>query len=98
MGRPQRSSDVERAMLLLEETRFPTRNLDLIYGAENQSVESFLASVQRVIDYGAEELFLYPLYVRQLTGLGKRNQRSTAGLAYQEHDWIASDWTATMPP
>ena len=87
MGRPQRSDDVEQALRLLEETPFPTRNLDLIYGADNQSVDSFLESVQRVIDYGAEELFLYPLYVRQLTGLGKRQPRSSAGLDSDELDW-----------
>ncbi len=75
MGRPQRMADVERALELLQATKFGTCNLDLIYGAENQSVDSFLDSVQRVIDYGAEELFLYPLYVRQLTGLGKRHAR-----------------------
>ena len=86
MGRPQRNLEVERALMLLEETRFPTRNLDLIYGADNQSVESFLESVQRVVDYGAEELFLYPLYVRQLTGLGKRQQRLGGGQVSDELD------------
>lgn len=75
MGRPQRSDDVVRALDLLSKVKFSTLNLDLIYGAENQSAQSFVNSVQRVVDYGAEELFLYPLYVRQLTGLGKRQSR-----------------------
>lgn len=87
MGRPQRSLDVERALEFLDETKFETRNLDLIYGADNQSVKSFLDSVQRVIDYGAEEIFLYPLYVRQLTGLGKRGQRSGQAIEHDELAW-----------
>lgn len=87
MGRPQRCDDVQHALDLLDEIKFPTRNLDLIYGAENQSAESFLRSVQRVIDFGAEEMFLYPLYVRRLTGLGKRQDRLAEGNEDEELAW-----------
>ncbi len=98
MGRPQRMADVERALELLQATKFGTCNLDLIYGAENQSVDSFLDSVQRVIDYGAEELFLYPLYVRQLTAWarGTRDWDKTSGTT--SFNGIVSAWSLTRQP
>lgn len=71
LGRPQRTRDVEQALMLLREAGFPGVNLDLIYGGESQTLASWLASLKRAIDYRAEEIYLYPLYVRPLTGLGR---------------------------
>jgi oxygen-independent coproporphyrinogen-3 oxidase len=71
LGRPQRGADVERAIGLIREQAFPTLNLDLIYGGEGQSDEECVESVDQAIDYRAEEIYLYPLYVRPLTGLGR---------------------------
>jgi oxygen-independent coproporphyrinogen-3 oxidase len=71
MGRPQRSREVEAAMALVKEARFPTVNLDLIYGGQSQTHSSWLDSVARASDFGADEIYLYPLYVRPLTGLGR---------------------------
>lgn len=75
MGRPQRAQQVDKALELLRQFEFPICNLDLIYGAEEQTIESWLESVDRSIEFGAQELFLYPLYVRRLTGLGQRAER-----------------------
>jgi oxygen-independent coproporphyrinogen-3 oxidase len=71
MGRPQQSATVAQALRLVRDAGFPIINLDLIYGAESQTTASWLASVQQAIDFAAEEIYLYPLYVRPLTGLGK---------------------------
>ncbi len=71
MGRPQRSADVERALDLLADAAFPVLNLDLIYGGETQTPRSWLASVRRAIDHRPQEIYLYPLYVRALTGLSR---------------------------
>lgn len=71
IGRPQKAADVHRTINLVREAGFPTLNLDLIYGGEQQSTASWLQSVQQAIDYQPEEIYLYPLYVRNLTGLGK---------------------------
>lgn len=86
MGRPQRVDDVRTALRLLSESTFAVRNLDLIYGAEGQSLGSWLDSVKEVVQFGAEELFLYPLYVRQLTGLGQRAERRVDALGHNS-DW-----------
>ncbi len=71
LGRPQKQIDVDRALDLLVEADFPTLNLDLIYGAEQQTLESWTESVVETVRIRPEEIYLYPLYVRPLTGLAK---------------------------
>jgi len=51
---------------------FQTLNIDLIYGIDGQTVESWLRSLRVALRWRPEELYLYPLYVRPLTGLGRR--------------------------
>ena len=69
--RPQQREVVARAIAAIRELAFPTLNLDLIYGIEGQSVASFLASIDAALAHRPEELYLYPLYVRPVTGLGR---------------------------
>jgi oxygen-independent coproporphyrinogen III oxidase len=69
--RRQRPEDVERTLGWLA-AAVPVRNVDLIYGLPGQTPESLCASIDRVIELGANELYLYPLYVRELTVLGRR--------------------------
>ncbi len=73
-GRPQTRAEVDAALGLLR-GRFAVLNLDLIYGLPGQTVESWLYSVRTAVGWGAEELYLYPLYVRPLTGLGNSAKR-----------------------
>lgn len=74
MGRPQRETDVRQALQLIRDHRFPTLNIDLIYGGAGQTTASWLHSIRAAIEYRPEELYIYPLYVRPLTGLGRRGQ------------------------
>lgn len=69
--RPQQRSVVESAIAQIREHGFPTLNLDLIYGIAGQTVASFLASIDCALAFRPEELYLYPLYVRPLTGLDR---------------------------
>ncbi|MBA2286278.1 MAG: STM4012 family radical SAM protein [Ktedonobacteraceae bacterium] len=78
-GRPQRTSSVEQALEAIQQVSFPTLNIDLIYGLPGQSVASWLQSLEIALRYEPEELYLYPLYIRPLTGLGRRER-------VQEHD------------
>jgi len=75
LGRPQRRRDLDAALAAIREARFPTFNIDLIYGAQGQTIHSWLASVDAALEFAPHEIYLYPLYVRRLTGLG-RLQRS----------------------
>jgi oxygen-independent coproporphyrinogen-3 oxidase len=71
-GRPQRRSDVDRALTALRDARVPVVNLDLIYGIPGQTPASWAHSLRTTLEWAPEEIYLYPLYVRPLTGLGRR--------------------------
>lgn len=72
LGRRQTAADLHRALNRVRELGFPTLNIDLIYGARGQTTDSWLESIDQALQYRSEEIYLYPLYVRQLTGLGRR--------------------------
>jgi oxygen-independent coproporphyrinogen III oxidase len=71
-GRAQKTVEVEQALARIREAGFPALNVDLIYGLPGQTVESWLGSLRAALRFAPEELYLYPLYVRPLTGLGRR--------------------------
>lgn len=71
LGRPQRAADVDQAIAVVRDARFPILNLDLIYGGAGQSEKAWLENVKRAVSYQPEEIYLYPLYVREFTGLAR---------------------------
>ncbi|MGW2594346.1 STM4012 family radical SAM protein [Streptomyces sp. NPDC001515] len=82
--RPQRLRDVERALDLIRATRIPVLNIDLIYGIDGQTERSWLGSLDTALRWRPEELYLYPLYVRPLTGL---DRGGAAGEAAADREW-----------
>ncbi|GAA3964287.1 coproporphyrinogen III oxidase family protein [Thermobifida alba] len=71
-GRPQRRADVDRALAAIREHAPAARlNIDLIYGIAGQTPDSWRHSLDTALAHRPEELYLYPLYVRPLTGLGR---------------------------
>ncbi len=72
-GRSQRTEDVEKALGDIRDAGFPTLNVDMIYGLPGQTVESWIGSLEAVRAWEPEEIYLYPLYVRPLTGLGQHD-------------------------
>ncbi|MFF3171619.1 STM4012 family radical SAM protein [Streptomyces sp. NPDC057900] len=81
--RPQRRADVEAALGLIRDARIPVLNIDLIYGIDGQDEASWRTSLDAALQWRPEELYLYPLYVRPLTGLG----RTGAAAADAETAW-----------
>jgi len=73
--RPQRADSVEAALDRIRAQGFPVLNLDLIYGIDGQTPASWQASLARALRWSPEEIYLYPLYVRPLTGLSARDRR-----------------------
>lgn len=71
-GRAQRRPEVEQALATIRAAQIPTLNIDLIYGLPNQTVTTWLESLEIALQWRPEELYLYPLYVRPLTGLDRR--------------------------
>jgi oxygen-independent coproporphyrinogen-3 oxidase len=70
-GRAQKEPWVHTAIGRMRDLGFPTLNLDLIYGLPGQTVQSWLESLESALQWRPEELYLYPLYVRPLTGLNR---------------------------
>lgn len=69
--RPQDPRVVARALDAIRATGVETLNVDLIYGIEGQTAATFVESLKQALTWRPEELYLYPLYVRPLTFLGK---------------------------
>ena len=78
VGRPTTVGAAEAALDRIRAAGIPTLNVDLIYGIGGQTVQSWLQSVRSSLRWRPEELYLYPLYVRPLTGLGRK------GLAWDD--------------
>ncbi|MFD7256288.1 STM4012 family radical SAM protein [Streptomyces sp. NPDC059874] len=70
--RPQKRAEVEAALSRIRDARIPVLNIDLIYGIDGQTEASWRYSLDAALAWSPEELYLYPLYVRPLTGLGRR--------------------------
>jgi oxygen-independent coproporphyrinogen III oxidase len=70
VGRVQHRAEVFAALERLK--AFATLNIDLIYGLPGQTAQTWLESLQTALEFAPEELFLYPLYSRPLTGLDGR--------------------------
>ncbi|QNP74634.1 STM4012 family radical SAM protein [Streptomyces roseirectus] len=72
--RPQKRADVEAALGRIRDAAIPVLNIDLIYGIDGQTAATWLNSLDAALSWRPEELYLYPLYVRPLTGLDRRAQ------------------------
>ena len=83
LGRPQKQKEIENALDTIRKVDFPTLSIDLIYGGAEQTSASWRFSLARSLEWQPEELFLYPLYVRPLTGLGKKSDREWSDFRLQ---------------
>jgi len=77
LGRPSTAQAALAALQRIRAHGFATLNIDLIYGARGQTRATLLSSIDTALRFEPEELYLYPLYVRPLTGLGRRDEQPT---------------------
>ncbi|MGV9703235.1 STM4012 family radical SAM protein [Streptomyces sp. NPDC003483] len=82
--RPQRRSDVEAALTRIRESAVAVLNIDLIYGIDGQTTASWRYSLDAALAWRPEEIYLYPLYIRPLTGLGRHADARTADREWDE--------------
>ncbi|MEU6431998.1 STM4012 family radical SAM protein [Microbispora sp. NPDC046973] len=73
--RPQKRAEVDAALDAIRASGIATLNIDLIYGIDGQTPDSWRYSLDAALTWKPEELYLYPLYVRPLTGLGRQPGR-----------------------
>lgn len=71
LGRPQKNTEVYQALDMIRQQNFSTLNMDLIYGGAGQDSVSWNETLKTTLKFCPEEIYLYPLYVRPLTGLEK---------------------------
>ena len=71
VGRSQSSEIVCKALNEIKTIGFATLNVDLIYGLPGQTEETWRGSLASALQFQPEEVYIYPLYVRSLTGLAR---------------------------
>lgn len=71
IGRPIDRNVLLSALAQIREMDFPSFNIDLIYGGEKQTPDRWAECLNEAMAFSPNEIYLYPLYVRPLTTLGK---------------------------
>ncbi|WP_331508952.1 STM4012 family radical SAM protein [Lachnoclostridium edouardi] len=69
LNRRHSPEQARKAAKWIREAGFSCLNLDLIYGIPGQTEKSFLASIDEALYWRPEEIFLYPLYIKEGTYL-----------------------------
>ena len=67
--RRQEATRVKETLTRIKDKGFPILNIDLIYGLPGQTIDNWLYSLHQALSFQPEEIYLYPLYVRPLTGM-----------------------------
>lgn len=80
--------DCKKALDEISMAGFSYRNIDLIYGILGQDKQSLKYSIDTALFYDPEELFLYPLYIKQGTGLFNKKV-SASKQTYQLYQFIS---------
>ncbi len=68
---------VRNALQLLKEANFPCLNIDLIYGIKGQTIHSIKHSLEIACSYEPDEIYIYPLYIKQGTLLDLKQEKAT---------------------
>lgn len=69
LGRIHSPKACETALAQMKKIGFKTINSDLIYGLPGQTTTSLLYSLEKLLTYMPDEIFLYPLYIKPQTPL-----------------------------
>jgi oxygen-independent coproporphyrinogen III oxidase len=81
LARPKQSEQVVAAIDTMRSHSSAEINLDLIYGTPGQTLHSFEQTLRSTLALAPDELYLYPLYVRKLTGLTKLKAKPDSQVA-----------------
>lgn len=76
IGRTQDSNVVRQALERIKQFDFDTLNIDLMYGLPGQTFETWSQSLIETVKYAPQQVYLYPLYIRPLTGMGRKGAGS----------------------
>ena len=92
LGRQHNSQQVRRALILLQDYNFDCLNIDLIYGIDGQTQADLKNSVDNVLKYNPDEIFIYPLYIRTGTILHRINSTVLSAVETYEQYIFLKDY------
>lgn len=75
-GRPYSMDIAIKAINNINKLNFKNFNIDLIYGLENQTKDSWLYSLNKVIQFRPNSINLYPVVFRPLSGIQKARENN----------------------
>jgi len=67
--------EIERALDMIFKENIAIRNIDLIYGIPGQTLKTLEESLLKALKYRPEEMYIYPIYIREKTALYSKAQR-----------------------
>jgi len=86
VNRPQDPAEVHRALRAIRDAGPATLNVDLMYGLPGQTPATWQATLAHTLEYKPEEVYVYPLYVRPLTTLGRKSVPGAEAIDAQRVD------------
>jgi oxygen-independent coproporphyrinogen-3 oxidase len=92
LKRTHNSDSAKKALSLIKSYNFPIINIDLIYGIPEQTPQAFKASLNEAINFEPDEIFIYPLYIRNKTGLsGNVRSKDTYAMYQFARDYLQAN-------
>lgn len=85
LGRGHQARRARKALQMLMSVGFSCVNVDFIYGIPGQTVDSLQSSLREAINFGVNEIFLYPLYVKHGAGLVREGVVPDPEYAYLQY-------------
>lgn len=83
IARGTRIHQITACLDMVKQLNFPVTNVDLIYGIPGQTPDTLAKSLKTALSFNLEQIFLYPLYTRDLTPLKDKSISENALILYQ---------------
>ena len=94
IGRIHTADEARRAFCWAEEAGFGSRNLDLIFGLPNQTLDEWAADLRVTLSLRPEHISLYGLIVEEKTEFGRRH--AAGRLPLPDEDSVADMYEMTL--
>ncbi len=97
LGRPYKASDAEKIITLAQDTGFENLSLDLMYGLQGQTAETWKSSLEKAISFDPKHLSIYQLTIEEETPFSEKLNSGKISLPeediVEEIDTITTEYT-----